>query len=220
MVSAPSVRKTTNIVLTEKFVLCSLPVMQSQFELLNEAEQAAAALHPIRSRLLECFREPLSAAEAARQVDMPRQRIGHHVRLLLRLGLLHEVGQRRRGAFTERLLQTTARAWAISPRALGAIGMAPDDIRDEFSSQYLAATASRTLRDVARLRELAEAQGKRVATLTVEDRGPLRLAGSAGGLRPGGDRPAHRTRRQVPRRESAGRPALPLHPRRPACPAR
>ncbi len=99
---------------------------------------------------------------------MPRQRIGHHVRLLQRVGLLREVGQRRRGAFTERLLQTTARAWAISPAALGVMGMSPEDIRDEFSSEYLAATAARTLRDVARLREMAEEQGKRVATLTVE----------------------------------------------------
>lgn len=142
--------------------------MQHDFALINGAEQAAAALHPLRSRLLERFREPLSAAEAARSLDMPRQRIGHHVRLLQQQGLLAQVGERRRGAFTERLLQTTARAWAISPRALGAVGMAPDDIRDRFSSEYLAVASARTLRDIGLLREMADGQDKHLATLTLE----------------------------------------------------
>ena len=46
--------------------------------------------------------------------------------------------------------------------------MAPDDLRDQFSSEYLAAAAARTLRDVGRLRAMAEEQGKRVPTFTVE----------------------------------------------------
>jgi DNA-binding transcriptional ArsR family regulator len=142
--------------------------MQREFDLINGAEQAAAALHPIRVRLLEQFREPISAAEAARRLDMPRQRIGHHVRRLQAQGLLASVGERRQGAFTERLLQTTARAWAISPRALGVVGMAPDDIRDKFSSDYLAAASARTLRDLGVLRDLADEHDKRLATLTVE----------------------------------------------------
>lgn len=142
--------------------------MQRDFALINSAEQAAAALHPLRSQLLDQFREPHSAAEAARSLDLPRQRIGHHVRLLQQQGLLAQVGERRRGAFTERLLQTTARAWAISPRALGAIGMAPDAVRDRFSSEYLAVASARTLRDVSLLREMADEQDKRLATLTLE----------------------------------------------------
>lgn len=142
--------------------------MQQDFALIDGAEQASAALHPLRSRLLEQFREPHSAAAAARRLGLPRQRIGHHVRLLRQHGLLEQVGERRRGAFTEQLLQTTARAWAISPRALGAIGMAPEDIRDRFSSEYLAVASARTLRDLGTLRELADEQDKRLATLTLE----------------------------------------------------
>lgn len=142
--------------------------MQQDFALIHGAEQAAAALHPLRSQLLEQFREPHSAAEAARSLDVPRQRIGHHVRMLQQQGLLEQVGERRRGAFTERLLQTTARAWAISPRALGAIGMVPEEVRDRFSSEYLAVASARTLRDVGALREMADDQGKRLATLTLE----------------------------------------------------
>jgi hypothetical protein len=142
--------------------------MQHDFDLITRAEQAAAALHPLRSQLLEQFREPQSAAAVARNLELPRQRIGHHVRLLQEQGLLVRAGERRRGAFTEILLQTTARAWAISPGALGAMGMAADEIRDRFSSEYLAVAAARTLRDVGTLRDLADQQGKRLATLTVE----------------------------------------------------
>jgi DNA-binding transcriptional ArsR family regulator len=131
--------------------------MQRDFALIHSAEQAAAALHPLRSQLLEQFREPVSAAEAARRLDMPRQRIGHHIRLLQEQGLLAEVGERRQGAFTERLLQSSARARAISPQAQGAIGVAPEELRDRFPSEYLAAAAAGTLRDVGVLRELAGA---------------------------------------------------------------
>ncbi len=145
-----------------------MAAMQRDFALISDPEQAAAALHPLRGQLLEQFREPRSAAEAARSLELPRQRIGHHVRLLQQQGLLAQVGERRRGAFTERLLQTTARAWTISPRALGAIGMAPDDVRDRFSSEYLAVASARTLHDVGILREMADEQGKRLATLTLE----------------------------------------------------
>ncbi len=88
--------------------------------------------------------------------------------MLQQQGLLAQVGERRRGAFTERLLQTTARSWAISPRALGAIGMAPEEVRDRFSSEYLAVASARTLRDVSLLREMADEQDKRLATLTLE----------------------------------------------------
>ena len=142
--------------------------MQQDFALINGPEQATAALHPLRSQLLEQFREPRSAAEAARSLDLPRQRIGHHVRLLQQHGLLAQVGERRRGAFTERLLQAASRAWAISPRALGAIGMVPDDVRDRFSSEYLAVASARTLRDISLLREKADEQDKGLATLTLE----------------------------------------------------
>lgn len=142
--------------------------MQQEYGIIDGSEQAAAALHPLRTRLLEEFREPRSAAEAARRLDLPRQRVGHHVRLLRDQGLLEKVGERRTGSFVEQLLRTTARAWVISPRALGAVGEAPADLRDRFSSEYLTAAAARTVEDLGELRRLADRQGKRLATLTLE----------------------------------------------------
>ncbi|MEE8586423.1 MAG: helix-turn-helix domain-containing protein [Acidobacteriota bacterium] len=142
--------------------------MQRNVELISASGMAAAMLHPVRMRLLEEFRRPCSAAEASRALELPRQRIGHHVRLLREKGLLRQVGERRKGNFVERLLQTTARAYVIAPQALGAISADLSPIQDRFSSAYLAASAIRIIRDLAELRRMAKVQGKKLATLTLE----------------------------------------------------
>jgi DNA-binding transcriptional ArsR family regulator len=142
--------------------------MQADVQLIDASETAAAMLHPVRSRLLERFREPRSAAEVARDLGMPRQRLGHHVRLLRERGLLESAGERRNGNFVEQLLRATAKGYVIAPQALGEAGADAETVRDRFSSEYLAATAARTLRDLATLRKLGDEAGKKVATLTLE----------------------------------------------------
>jgi DNA-binding transcriptional ArsR family regulator len=142
--------------------------MQANVQLVDTTETAAAMLHPVRGRLLEQFREPRSAAEVARNLDLPRQRIGHHVRALRDIGLLEKAGERRTGNFVEKLLQASARIYVIAPQALGELGTDAAALRDRFSSEYLAASAARTIRDLAALRQRAEREGKKVATMTLE----------------------------------------------------
>lgn len=131
-------------------------------------DEAAMLLHPLRRRLLDAFRQPSSAAEVARRVGEPRQRVGHHVRELESRGLLVAAGERRTGNFVEKLLRSSARSYVISPDALGELAPDPDTIEDRVSSTYLLATAARTLGDVADLRRRADAAGQRLATLTLE----------------------------------------------------
>jgi len=142
--------------------------MQATVGILEQGPDAGLVLHPLRMQLLEQFREPASAAHVARRLQLPRQRVGHHVRLLQEHGLLCAAGERRRGNFVEQLLQTSARTYLIAPQALGHLGPDRDAVRDRFSSDYLAAAAASIIRDVARLRRLADASGKRVPTLTLE----------------------------------------------------
>lgn len=142
--------------------------MSETLGIIDAPDPASAMLQPIRLQLLEAFREPRSAAEAARLLEQPRQRIGHHVRALEEAGLLEQVGERRKGAFIERLLQSSARTYVVLPQALGALGADRGDVRDRFSSDYLLAAAAGILRDVAALRQLADKQGKRLATLAIE----------------------------------------------------
>ena len=131
-------------------------------------DEAATLLHPLRRRLLDAFRTPSSAAEVARRLRQPRQRVGHHVRELQSRGLLVSAGERRTGNFVEKLLRSSALSYVISPDALGELAPDPKTIEDRVSSAYLLATAANTLRDVADLRQRADAAGKRLATLTLE----------------------------------------------------
>jgi DNA-binding transcriptional ArsR family regulator len=149
--------------------------MQSSVQLIDAAETAASMLHPVRKRLLEQFREPRSAAEVARSLRLPRQRVGHHVRVLRQRGLLEKAGERRTGNFVEKLLQATARVYVIAPQALGDLGSDPESLRDRFSSAYLVASATRTIRDLAVLRQRAEDADKKLATMTLETE--VRFAG-------------------------------------------
>ena len=159
-------------VLTVNPVLTMMPVVQDNsqaaVEVLDAAETAAAVLDPARLRILAALRDPDSSAGVARNLGLPRQRVGHHVRALEAARLLTFVGERKKRNCVERLLQTSARAYVLAPRLLGELGLSADEARDRFSSTYLLAAASRVIEEVSALRPRAEAAGKKLPTLTVQ----------------------------------------------------
>lgn len=125
-------------------------------------------LHPTRLRILRELAEPGSAASLARRLELPRQQLNYHLRALEKVGLVEELETRRRGNCLERIVRATARSYVISPAAVGELGPRPEAIADRFSASYLIAVAAQTLRDLGRLRRLADAAGKRLATLTLQ----------------------------------------------------
>jgi DNA-binding transcriptional ArsR family regulator len=137
-------------------------------DVIRRPEAAAALLDPIRQRLLAQLAEPDSASGLARRLRLPRQRINYHLRALEAAGLLELVEERRKGNCTERVVRATARAFVISPEALGPLGLTPDLAADRFSSAYLIAAAGRAIRDVSALVARARGAGQRIATLTLE----------------------------------------------------
>ena len=149
----------------------------ADLEYIRAADRAALVLQPMRRLVLEHLREPDSAAGLARRLKIPRQRLNYHLRELEKQGLLACVEERRRGNCTERLLRATARAFVITPEALGALGQSSSTDPDRFSAAYLAASAARTLRDMADLSARADAEGRRLATLTIE--AEIRFASTA-----------------------------------------
>jgi hypothetical protein len=66
------------------------------------------------------------------------------------------------------VVRATARAFIISPEALGPLGPTAEMAADRLSSAYLIAAAGRTIRDLASLEDQARKAGKRIATLTLE----------------------------------------------------
>jgi DNA-binding transcriptional ArsR family regulator len=145
--------------------------MAADCAVVESTDQAATLMDPVRLRILALLREPESAAGVARALQLPRQRVGYHIRALQEAQLLRSVGERRRGNCVEHLLQATASFYVVGPRALGAAGALhadPGTVRDRFSSGYLIAAASRTIAAVGALRERAAAAGRQLPTLTLE----------------------------------------------------
>jgi DNA-binding transcriptional ArsR family regulator len=135
---------------------------------IRKPETAAALLDPVRQQLLAQLAQPDSASGLARRLRLPRQRINYHLRALETAGLVELVEERRKGNCLERVVRATARAFVISPEALGPLGLTHDTAPDRLSSAYLIAAAGRTIRDVAALEARARREQKRLATLTLE----------------------------------------------------
>lgn len=137
-------------------------------QLLDDFDTALLALAPIRRRILAALAEPASAAGLAERLGLPRQKIGYHLRALEAAGLVQPAGERRKRGFTERLF-LAAPSYVLDPALLQA---RPDpdavEAQDRHAADHLIATASAMVRDVARMREAAAAEGARLLTLTVE----------------------------------------------------
>jgi len=136
--------------------------------LLDDLDTALLALAPIRRRILSALIEPASAAGLADQLGLPRQNIGYHLNALEAAGLVRLAGERRKRGFTERLF-VAARNPVLDPALLQAPPH-PDaiDAQDRHAADHLIAAASTLVRDVARMRQAADAEGSRLLTLTVE----------------------------------------------------
>lgn len=136
--------------------------------LLDDLDAAHLALAPIRRRILASLVEPASAAGLAERLEMPRQKIGYHLKALEDAGLIRLAGERKKRGFTERLF-VAAENYVLDPALLQALPD-PDAIetQDRHAAGHLINTASAMVRDVARMREAAEAEGSRLLTLTVE----------------------------------------------------
>jgi len=137
-------------------------------DVIRSPESAAALLDPTRQQLLANLKEPDSASGLARRLRLPRQRINYHLRVLESAGLVEMVEERRKGNCMERVVRATARAFVISPEALGELGPTAEFAADRLSGAYLIAAAGRAIRDVADLEDRARKEGKRLATLTLE----------------------------------------------------
>lgn len=136
---------------------------------MDDPAQVAVALSPLRRRLLaELEREPDSAVGLARRLALPRQRLNYHLRALERAGFLELFEERQRRGCVERALRVSAQAFVIDPALLGSLGADPAAIQDRFSSNYLLATATKLLRELAELQRGAARAKKPIATLTLE----------------------------------------------------
>src|SRR5258708_33814490 len=88
-------------------------------EVIQSPQAAAAALHPVRARLLAELPEPASAATLAARLSLPRQKVNYHLRALESHHLVRPTSERRWGGITDRLVEATAPSYAVWPAAVG-----------------------------------------------------------------------------------------------------
>jgi DNA-binding transcriptional ArsR family regulator len=147
-------------------------------DVIDDPAVAITALEPIRSRMLGLLAEPGSATTLGAALGLPRQQVNYHLRALEERGLVELVEERPRRGLTERVMVATARAYVVSPAAMGDAQV--DASRaDRLSSRYLVALAARMVREVADLAHGAERAGKPLATLAIDS--DVRFASAADG---------------------------------------
>ncbi|MFW6722596.1 ArsR/SmtB family transcription factor [Streptomyces sp. MAR4 CNY-716] len=117
-------------------------------DVIADPASAAAALDPVRARLLAELCEPASASALAGRLGVPRQRVNYHLRLLEKHGLVAVAGTRVWGGLTERQLVASAAGYVVSPEALGAAAGGPRPGGDRLSAAYVIALAARVVAEV------------------------------------------------------------------------
>jgi DNA-binding transcriptional ArsR family regulator len=135
---------------------------------IENPESAAAMLHPLRLEILGELTEPDSATGLSRRLGIPRQKLNYHLRQLEEEGLVELVEERKKRNLTERIVRAVARSYVISPVTIGPLASDPAQVKDRASSAYLIAVASRLISELGTIRPAAEAEGKRVPTLTLQ----------------------------------------------------
>lgn len=144
---------------------------------IDDASAAETSLDATRATLLAALAEPNSAAGLAERLQLPRQKINYHLRLLEDHGLIQLVEERRKGNCTERILQATAASYVISPASLAAVAPDPRRHPDGLSARWLLALAGQLVRDLGQLLRASEQAGQRLATFALD--GELRFASAA-----------------------------------------
>lgn len=137
-------------------------------EVISNSEAAAAALDPVRNRLLHELATPGSASTLARTIGISRQKINYYLRSLEQHGLIRQAETRKWGGITERTMVASANSYVISPAALGPVAVDPEQEKDTLSASYMIALAARVVREVAELVKIARKKEKSLATLSLD----------------------------------------------------
>jgi len=117
---------------------------------IDDVDQAAALLKPVRIELLRRMVEPTTCAVLAEQLGDTPQKLYYHVKTLERAGLVEKVDERRVGGIMEGLYQASARAYWLSPTLVGQIG-GRRRVEDDSNLTYLLGLAEELQQDVGLL---------------------------------------------------------------------
>jgi len=149
--------------------------MRQITQVIDSDEELRAVADHRRRRILEALREPGTAANVARLLAEPRQRVNHHVKELARVGLLRRAGERRKGNFIEQLYVATAPTLVLSPRlSWGDAEPRRQALADQASLDALVRFGDEVQADASVLLDRAAFDGDSIASASVQ--ATIRLA--------------------------------------------
>lgn len=141
--------------------------VQLDVMVIDDPAVAASVLEPSRAEVLAELVKPGSASTVAASLGRPRQQVNYHVRALESHGLVRLVEERPRRGLTERVVQSVAAGFVVSPSVLGRLAADPDRA-DRLSARYLVALAARLVREVSSMAASAARAGTTLPTLAID----------------------------------------------------
>ncbi len=137
-------------------------------EPVDDADKAELLLHPLRQEILREAREASTAAEIARRVGLPPQKVNYHVRTLADAGFLQPAGEGRKRNLVEKRYRASARSYVLLPEVLGDMGPGELTDGDRFSATYLMHLSALLQRELGVWLHPERGGGQRVPTLSLE----------------------------------------------------
>lgn len=141
--------------------------MTDQVYSVRDPNTLQALSHPTRVQMLEVLREPASAAEVARRIGQPRQRVNHHLHALEEARLVRRVGEERTGNFVATKYRAVARAFVVSPSVAWSDPRRTEAMQSQHSLETLVLLGERLQSDAAALLDRAAFDGEEIASAAV-----------------------------------------------------
>jgi biotin operon repressor len=127
----------------------------NEVHLIQEADEAAELLKPIRIEILSRLGTPHSCPELAKQLGLTTQKVYYHVKVLQDAGLIFLVEERRVRGIMEGVYQAVAKSFWFSPRLVKYLG-GSRPTSDQASLAYLLQLAEDLQVDIGKLADREE----------------------------------------------------------------
>lgn len=144
------------------------PAALPPLEAVQDSERASLLLHPLRQKILSEAREASTAAEIARRVGLPPQKVNYHVRTLADAGFLRPVGEGRKRNLIEKRYRSSARSYVLLSHMLGEMGPGALSEADRFSASHLMGLSSLLQEELAVWLASGRAPEESVPTLSID----------------------------------------------------
>jgi DNA-binding transcriptional ArsR family regulator len=140
----------------------------NEIDVIENSRAAEVSLHPVRSRMLAELVSGGTATSVAKKLGLTRQKANYHLRILEANGLVELVEERRTRNTTERVMQSTASSYVISPAALSEVAPDPDRAPDQLSARWLLSLAGRMVQELGALIGRSKAAKQPLASFGID----------------------------------------------------